>query len=173
MIAASKPKPMVFLDMDGVIADYLGAVHKLMGEPKRLWKGHEIHYAYYLDEDYFVKQLNEEDGFWDKMKPTPAAALIVQLLLVHTDLYIVSDPKHCYDWNAKVRWMAKNFNIKESRIILTPHKHLLAAPGRLLIDDFLFNTKKWTDHGGIAHWWDVEGNDIEQLNKLAERIKSL
>ena len=36
------------------------------------------------------------------------------------------------------------------RMIPTEHKHLLAAPGRVLVDDSTKNIANWIKHGGIG-----------------------
>jgi 5'(3')-deoxyribonucleotidase len=134
-------KKLVFLDMDDVIADFMG------------------HFGGKRGPDGFHLVMHEE-GFFENLKPMPGSLTNVRKLFNHPDidLHILSQPvkESAHSYSEKARWLMKWFPELAPRVTLTQNKEFLSAPGRFLIDD---NHKKWKEkwetHGGrFIHFYE-------------------
>ncbi len=135
----------IFIDMDEVIVDFIGAACKLHGTTRevmdsrrRLWT---IYHAInpHLTVDQFwdpILELGKE--FWINLEPLPWISELMNLIGKYkASWYILSSPSsHCeYSYEGKRIWLQKHFGKSFDRFLLTPHKHLVSKPGTLLIDD--------------------------------------
>lgn len=160
---------MLYIDMDGVIADFAKAVRthlipewtedQAMADKKlngRLWKG--------------VTQYQRAGGdFWFDMDPMPDAHQLMEYVkkYPHQILTAAGNP----EYNAgeqKLRWMAKHFgtNIKVNVVRKAAEKAQFASPSSVLIDDKLKALNPWTQAGGIGVLHISASDSISQLNEL-------
>jgi 5'(3')-deoxyribonucleotidase len=68
--------------------------------------------------------------------------------------------RHCHI--GKLEWVRKNIPQAIDRTIITRHKHLLAGPGRILIDDAEFNVNDWNEHGGTGILYPAHHNSLHR-----------
>ena len=142
-----------FLDMDGVIVEYA----------RSACAAHGIPYAYdapinlgnyWMDEitsisfDDWQKPLDYD--FWRNLPKTPEADDIVKAVTEgFNEYYILTAPSADPDcWKAKKEWIDEHYPMFSRNIIMTKHKHLLAGPTRVLIDDYDGNIQSFHDCGG-------------------------
>jgi len=108
-------KKIIFLDMDGVLADFDGALEKRIHDPPEM----------------FVP------GFYRNLKVMPGAHEAVAKLLASPllEVYIGSKPTtgNLYSTVEKYQWVAMHFPRLLKRIVLTCDKTLLR--GDYLVDD--------------------------------------
>ena len=109
-------KLIVFLDMDGVLADWNGALKEIVDDPPEMY----------------------EKGFFRNLKPNPGAKEAVAKLLADEslDVYIGSKPttdKNVHCASEKVEWILEHFPALISKMTLVCDKSLLR--GDVLIDD--------------------------------------
>lgn len=126
----------VLIDMDGVLTNFQGSpffekTDKVMRKPPRMY----------------------EAGFFETLEVLPGARWAIRVLLKNPKLRVqiltkpVTKSYLCYA--EKVAWIAKNFPELLERITITHDKSLLAAPGRILIDDYAEEWKEgWEAAGG-------------------------
>ena len=119
-------KDVIFIDMDGTIADFVGAIERVVESPAE--KCHEA----------------LEKGFYRNLKVIKGAQEAVALLEKHFDVYIATKPKnanpHCIP--EKLEWIEEHFPSLRKKVFFTPNKDLLR--GYALIDDH----KKWSGFNG-------------------------
>ncbi len=141
---------MIFLDMDGVLCNFVQGSLDAHG---RTETHDEIDsWAYFAQwgmtaEDFWAECSGV--AFWAGLKEYPWAGQLVgtsQSLGEHYFLTAPTSTARAECIEGKAIWlMADAF-----RMIPTEHKHLLAAPGRVLVDDNEKNIEQWVKHGGIG-----------------------
>lgn len=144
----------IFLDMDGVLADFVTASLAATGVPLEhdevdSWD----YFTPFMSEMEFWRKIDAVDGFWDQIKPYPWASSLVEMCELVAPVYFCSSPSpHHVSASAKIKWlrdyglMAKD----DSNYVLTSHKHLLAGPRRVLIDDGEHQLEAFSKAGGIG-----------------------
>lgn len=126
-------KKIVYVDMDGVLTDFGGAVEALEGA------GNE-------------GPLDEVEGWFLDLDPLPGAIAAFHTLAEKYDVYILSTGpwNNPSAWSDKLLWVKKHLpELGRKRLILSHNKHLNA--GDYLIDDRLKNgAEKFT--GELLHF---------------------
>lgn len=155
----------IFVDLDEVLVDFVGAACREWGttkeqvvkhwtpgvwgiEPflgKTLGRGEDAP----LTTEEFWTRINGKVEFWEQLQPLPWADDVLALVSsVTDDWYIVSSPTNCETCHTgKVRWLKRRFGQTFNRFALWPHKHLLAQPGTILIDDAEHNVDSFERAG--------------------------
>lgn len=129
-------KPIVHIDMDGVVADFKGAVAALA--PHLDISEHSPKFG---KREAELNRLIESNPFiFHDLEPIHGAVGAVHSLAKRFDIYFLSTPM----WNVvesfsgKRAWIGKYFpEVGKKRLILTHHKHLVI--GDYLIDDRKMN----------------------------------
>ncbi len=138
----------LFLDMDGVLCDFVTAAHAACGctfnpvtYPKGVWPVWE---AMGMSESQMWNHIDSFPYFWKQLEIYPWCG---ELLDLADDVKILTSPHYtaeCYQGKL-VKYIPRSVEL-----ILCKSKHLLAKPGRVLIDDSDENCHEWRGAGGIA-----------------------
>ena len=148
--------PKVFLDLDGVFADFHGAVVKHTGTDTwsiESWKILDRVPNLFLHLDVLP---GSQDGFKEIVEICRAYGSEVQILtaLPIPTHSLVTAPKD------KITWVRKNLcqNIQVNCSAGWRNKISWVEPKAILIDDMRRNIEMWNDHGGegIVHHGDWE-----------------
>jgi len=130
-------KKIVYVDMDGVLADFVGGA---------------IDLGLFGTEAYFDTAINGTEDFFLDLKPLPGAIEAYHTLTEKYDVYILSTAPWGIPnaWCDKLHWVNKHLpEVSKKRLILSHNKHLNA--GDYLIDDRLKNgAEKFT--GELIHF---------------------
>ena len=117
-------KPIVYVDMDGVLVDYESGIARLTDQERSMY------------EDRF----DEVPGIFARMDPMPGALEAFRELAARFDVYILSTASwhNPSAWAHKVEWIQAHFGHGQAspaykRLILSHHKNLNS--GDYLIDD--------------------------------------
>jgi 5'-nucleotidase len=163
-------KPIILIDMDGVIVDYISNLISVVKEgfhdgldPKLL----EISYndvTIQNIEDLFdycektkkhIKDNLHIPGMFENPRPIPGAIEAVKILAEHFEVFLCSSPfsgrvDSDHGWSEKVSWIRKHFG-KEwiDKLILTRDKTVVH--GEILIDD----KPKITGKKNVPDWQHV------------------
>ena len=170
----------IYLDMDGVACDFVKASLALFGttfeklRPKWPEGEYWMHTVLGISEaDFWYKLDGEGIPFWSDLAPYPwFDEFYSQLMTVAPITFCTSpgiSPSACA---GKLLWLQEHVGVNCRDFVLTPQKHLLAAPGTVLIDDDLGNCQRFTEHGGAAlafpqHWNGRVGDFRTVLSSLA------
>ena len=163
--------PLVLVDLDEVIADFTGAALAVHG-----WTREELEQCrepgswsivnpMRLTLTEFWKPIRAKgEEFWMNIELLPwAHDLILLLTDGGYDWHIVTSPdEHVGSYTGKIKWLHKHFGWRLNRCWLNSHKHLLAKPGRILIDDREENIKAFEEHGGDGIIFPSMGNCIHR-----------
>lgn len=180
-------KPLVFLDMDGVIADFHSRAitkHASAGNDNMIakqwcnsdWLPREADWIptfLKISEDDFWLPINRDQYFWSNIEQTREARMLVSFLLrwVGADnLFILTAPHTLYSYTEKAYWIKKHFpGIREDHFMISRQKQIAAGPNRLLIDDWPVNCEKWTQSGGLSYlWFNKCGNKLDYMTKVMD-----
>lgn len=170
----------VYLDMDGVIADFFGGVEKQYGVDH--WKSIKHRDGIFVElrnTDFFYRldTFGEQDRRSDSIK-------IVNFVkeISDGDWGICSSPLRGDDYNSaywKRKWLSKwEFLPDLEKLIFTSNKHKyaynkLTRKPNILIDDKPENIKRWNEAGGIGIRFQCNEDDIEEyLFKELRRVLS-
>jgi len=143
-------KPIVYVDMDGVLADFFGEVareHKV-----GYWR--EIH-----RKELGIDQVAQQPGFFEDLPPLPHAALLIAgVITLAGDYSILSSPLQSnveQSSDEKAEWLRRHLTEHQPQAIIFDHekyKFARQADGtpNILIDDWDTNIKLWEHLGGIG-----------------------
>ena len=140
-----KKKKILYIDMDGVLVDFIGPFYKLDKKQQEQYKNNK----------------DEVPGIFGQMLPIKGAVDAYHKLSDKYDVYILSSApwKNPSAWSDKLEWVKKYLGPKaRKRLILSHHKNL--NKGDYLIDDRPNNGAKsfegeWLSfgpRGSFADW---------------------
>lgn len=144
---------MIFLDCDGVLADFHGAACEVHGKPKETADRWNFYENWGMTHNEFWKPIQElgESFYMDYVKPLPWAATVWHLCNEADDVIIATTCAHHPEGlMGKRRWVNYYMPDDEAEMIFITRKELLASPRRLLIDDNDDNIDAFRRYGGTA-----------------------
>lgn len=149
----------ILLDMDEIITDFVGAALRVHGwtreqfyakHPIGTW---DMETTLGVSNTKFWKPIHEAgEEFWLNLVLLPFSAEMMYLARkIDPKWYIVTSPSSCpTSYSGKVKWLRENFSSTFKSFVITEHKHLLANPSTILIDDREKNCEAFVAHGGHA-----------------------
>lgn len=173
----------LILDLDGVFADFTGAACVIHGRPGYEVTGWGFYEDWGLTEEEFWAPIRAKgDCFYEHIvQPYPWACELLTLCQEYDKNFVfasVAGGQHADDYSGKVRFVRKYLG--DIPIIVVPpgFKQLLAAHGRVLIDDSGLNVIDWREHGGQAvlfpQYWNASHsyrNDrVRYVRRQLERL---
>ena len=143
---------VVFVDMDGVLCDFVGSACRALGvERPDPWPAG----VYDMVEVLGLKSMSEmwracrpQHEFFahlDWMPDGKAIWATVRELVDPARIFILSMPSHePGSWSGKVQWVRRHLGGGQvARMVLCENKRLLSSAGSLLIDDRAETVEKW------------------------------
>lgn len=145
----------IFLDQDGVLANFVGGACKAHGltcydKPEHLGK-FDMERLWGMSMQQFWAPTNNFD-FWFNLEKTPEADAIVELAIDAVgvkNIAMLTSPSLDPDCvPAKRAWMEKYYPQLAKTMIFSWGKGMIGGPGRILIDDRDRNIDDWYVAGG-------------------------
>lgn len=175
LIRATK-NTKIYLDMDGVLANFFHEYAKLAGVPENEQGTHDYHLIPVELREPVIDQMKGTDIFYRLLK-FPTADHLVQLVLKYVPFYnICSSPlrgDHANSEHWKREWIKKHLNPQPKDIVITGMKQRWAknpdASPNILIDDRGLNIKAWEERGGIGIKYQA---DEDSLNKVVQGLRA-
>lgn len=140
-----------FLDLDGVIVDFIAGIIKFWNlkcthNDIKTWES--LYDFFDGTEEEFWAPLPEI--FWENLGFTPEAEAILDLIAPFKPTILTAPP-----WtgaSGKQRWIRKHLPeyFDHGRYLIGPDKDIVAGPGRVLIDDGEHNIDAWVEAGGLG-----------------------
>lgn len=144
----------IYFDMDGVLADLIGAICTKIGISVDEWAigKYEFTEAISKTEDELKHVLT--DRLYAKLKPLGdgfGAVGTAEALFGGDNIFILSSPK-CGGVAGKIQWLKKFMPEywQNHHVIFTHAKHILARPQDVLVDDHDKQIEMWQLAGGIG-----------------------
>jgi len=121
--------------MDGVIVDFNKGVSDKFGVDVTDADTRALHKLIGVSSTLFWKTLNESSTWWAELEPYPWLEELVDLIEKRGSWYLCTAAASLAALHGRVRWIKRIFGSQFDRFVFTRHKHLLARPHTLLIDD--------------------------------------
>ena len=141
---------IVLLDVDGVLADFLGGVRRVVAEVTD--QPVPLRQTIYTDDlvgevaAHWLRR-SAEVAFCAGLEPYPGVPEAVEELRRVADVVAVTAPlKHCTGWEGVRRaWLAKHYGFAARDVVFTSRKDLVF--GDVLVDDHFDHVEPW-----ITRW---------------------
>lgn len=146
----AKKKPIVYVDMDGVLADFFGEVAR--EHDVEYWR--EIH-----RKDLGIDQLAKEPGFFEMLPVLPNAGHLMKGVIDLAGKYsILSSPLMSnveQSSREKTEWLERHLRNHQPQAVIFDHEKYKYAQQpdetpNILIDDWDTNIRLWEANGGIG-----------------------
>ena len=158
----------IYLDMDGVLADFFHEYAKLAGVPANEFGKHDYRSIPPAKADPTLDKMIGTD-FFARLPKFPTADNLVKLALKYGKVYnICSSPlrgdfKNSEHW--KREWIKANLTPQPAEIIITGQKerHAVNPDGspNILIDDRGSNIANWRAKGGIGIKYQADEDSLD------------
>ena len=151
----------LFLDCDGVLADFDAGAERVLGMAPRAFEQ-----KYGLGK--FWAKLARDHDFYATLPLMPDARELFDAVAHLKPIILTGLPRG--DWAAgqKVRWAAEHFPGTPIITCMARDKRNHAKPGDLLVDDQLRHRERWEERGGVfIH----HRNARDTLRELAEHVE--
>ena len=162
-----KPTPVVYLDMDGVLANFFAEWAKLAGIKSGNYKD--------IPPANVDPTLNKMIGtdFFAKLPKFPTTDKLIQLVINHFGSYnILSSPLRYDHENSKkhkIDWIGRKLKIKPKETIIVANKVGYAkqpdGTPNILIDDRGLNIENWNKAGGYGIKYQADEDSLEKVMK--------
>ena len=155
----------IYLDMDGVLANFFAEYAKMAGV-------NDYRSIPPASADPTLDKMVGTD-FFHKLPKFPTTDSLVKLTLTYVKNYnICSSPlRNDYANSAKwkLAWIKENLSPQPAEIFITPNKeqHAVNADGspNILIDDRGVNIVAWRSHGGIGIKYQADEDSLDLVAK--------
>jgi hypothetical protein len=150
----------LYLDCDGVLADFDKAATELLKMPPRQFEKR-------FGPPEFWKRLARHPDFYGSLPLMPDAMILFEAVRHLDPIILTGLPRGNWAAPQKVRWAAEHFPGTRIITCLAADKRRHARDGDILVDDTLKYRDLWTGAGGtFVHHRDAK-TSIEELRRLA------
>ena len=163
-------KPIVYVDMDGVLADLYNHAADL----------HDVtHYNDMTKEEWetFFKDSDAYHLFRD-IPPFPTANKLLELVKSYAGGYRILSSPLGFDKKGSIKgkreWLAKHIKVPADKIVFEHDKYKYAVQKdgtpNILIDDYGVNTRAWDNAGGIAIKYQADEDSLDKVSNVLEKV---
>jgi len=152
-------KVNIFCDVDGVLANFIGATCRLHEKHLKVPSTWEFYKDWGLSDEEFWEPIQALGGaFALEIEALPWAGKLLDMLRAEGDVRFLTAPwKSPEAWGGRVRWLVERMGARFEDIILCPgHLKAFFAKGKernILIDDSEKNVGQWCRAGGVGFVW--------------------
>ena len=146
----------IFLDCDGVLADFDRGAEKILGLPPGVFT--ERHGA-----GEFWRRLARADGFFEALQPLPDALDLYEAVRHRDPVILTGLPRGNWAAPQKRRWAEKHFPGVPVITTMAALKHEHRHPGDALVDDRDKHRHLWEANGGVFIHHRSAADSIAQL----------
>lgn len=158
-IMKHRPKLQVYLDLDGVFADFDARVKRLTGKhPSQLDRGH------------LWKMVNSDKRFFAELELIEGCMLLWEATKDLEPIFLTGAPTSKTFQQQKKEWVTRLFG-PEFVVHVVPRKLKadFSGPHKALIDDTRENIEQWVARGG--HGIHHTGDHVSTVNALRQLLE--
>ena len=154
----------LFLDADGVLADFDEGARRLLGMPIRQY---EVKHG----RNSFWKRLSSAKNFYGSLPEMPDARLLFDAVKHLKPTILTGLPLGKWAAPQKIEWAAEHFPGVPIITCMARDKHKHMAPGDVLVDDRENHREAYEAHGVIFIRHQNARDSIRQLAKVFPSVK--
>jgi 5'(3')-deoxyribonucleotidase len=173
-----KVKTKLFLDMDGVLSDFVNPTLRRLGSSKTEadithW---DMPHVLGISAQEFWAAQNADERFWLDLPVYEGALEFYHTLTTMADVHICTSPSlHPNCASHKLQWLEVHLGLAARKsAIVGSDKHLLSCMGRILIDDTEKKIAEWEREGGwtflFPRPWNVKRNRCSLEDGYADAL---
>ena len=156
-------KPQLFLDCDGVLADFDSRAITLLGE-------HPRQAEVTLGTEAFWQTLRNQNAFFRDLPKIRDADLLYRSVAHLNPIILTGCPAGEWAEEQKLAWAQEHFPGVRMITCRSKDKRLHMSPGDILIDDYLQYRHLWLEAGGIFIHHQSAKQSLEELSKYIDLI---
>jgi hypothetical protein len=157
--------PQIYLDCDGVLADFDRGAEAILGLPPRAFeKRHGI--------GQFWKRLARAPDFYAKLEPLPDAMELFEGVRALDPVILTGLPMGGWAEAQKQRWAAQHFPGVRIICCMARAKREHCRPGDVLIDDTLKYRHLWEEAGGVFIHHHSARQSLAELDALYPDLRT-
>ncbi len=160
-----KRQPHLFLDCDGVLADFDAGAKRLLGMTPAAFE--ERH-----GKSEFWKRLARARNFYGELTQMPDAQQLFQAVRHLKPTILTGLPLGKWAAPQKERWAAEHFPGVPIITTMARQKHLHMVPGDVLVDDRENHRHLWEDAGGIFIHHKSARETLRQLAEIYPSVQA-
>jgi 5'(3')-deoxyribonucleotidase len=171
-------KPFVYLDFDGVIANWTGTTLTRAGKNVPQKQFISNYYAGNIGR-HVIDEMMKSIDFWASIEPYSHAEKLVETIneIFENDwCFLTKGIGHNASFTGKAVWCEQYFPQYIKRLVITGSKkcNLCRHPSQFLIDDNVKNVEEWKKNNGVAYRWkEITDDWQEQADKQICELKLL
>lgn len=162
----------IYLDMDGVLADFFHEYAKLAGVPADKFGKHDYRSIPPASQDPTLDKMIGTD-FFARLPMFGSAPGLIQMVLSYVPNYsICSSPlrgDHANSGKWKKVWIQQHLSPQPSDVVITGQKEHYAVnkdgSPNILIDDRGQNIERWKARGGIGIKYQADEDSLDKVAK--------
>ena len=155
----------LFLDADGVLADFDEGARRLLGMSPRAFEAKHGRGA-------FWKRLATARNFYGTLPEMPDARLLFDAVVHLQPTILTGLPLGTWAAPQKERWAEEHFPGVPIITTMARQKHLHMEPGDVLVDDRENHRHLWEQAGGIFIHHKNAADSIRQLSEIYPSVKA-
>ena len=163
-------KPIVYVDMDGVLADLYNHAAEL----------HDVdHYNQMTPAQWeeFFKDSNAYHLFRD-IQPFATANQLLELVKKYAGGYTILSSPLSFDRAGSIKgkseWLKKHIKVAPDRVVFEHEKYKYAVQPdgtpNILIDDYGVNTRAWDAAGGTAVKYQADEDNLSKVVSVLQKV---
>jgi hypothetical protein len=160
----TRKQPHLFLDCDGVLADFDAGAIELLGMTPREFEER-------FGKGEFWSRLARHGNFYGALPEMPDAQQLFQSVKHLKPTILTGLPLGKWAAPQKERWAARHFPGVPIITTMARQKHLHMEPGDVLVDDRENHRHLWDKAGGIFIHHKNAADSIRQLAKIYPSVK--
>lgn len=167
--SASAPhRRQLYLDCDGVLADFDGAFLAEFGMDSRAHEHAHGEGRFWQDLSSWSRldPRGEPQGWYRALPLLPQARLLLEAVAHLRPIILTGLPQGGWAEAQKIAWAREHFPGVPIQCCLSAEKYLFCRPGDVLVDDWLKYRDLWTGAGGVFIHYPLGRPLMEVLREL-------
>ena len=163
-------KPIVYVDMDGVLADLYNHAAEL----------HDVDHYNHMTKDEWEAFFRDSDAYhlFRDIQPFSTANKLLELVKQYAGGYRILSSPLSFDREGSIKgkreWLAKHIKVPADKIVFEHDKYKYAVQPNgtpnILIDDYGVNTRAWDAAGGIAVKYQADEDNLSKVVKVLQKV---